>query len=74
MKPLTEERRKYYKAQQIEDGVPVRFMEDGRSVRIETGENTKKGCNIIYHFMYWSFSRATALEIAKETGTKAVFH
>jgi hypothetical protein len=55
------------------DATPVRFLKDGRAVKLETGEMATKGSNVMYHPVYWNFDRQTARKIAVWTGTNAVF-
>ena len=55
------------------EGVPVRFLEGGRAVYISTGEKCRKGSNVIYHPVYWTFTKELAKEIAAITGTKPVW-
>ena len=57
----------------VPNGTPVRFQENGQTCNISTGEKLPKGVNVMYQQVYWRFTRETALEIAKLTGTKAVF-
>ncbi len=55
------------------DATPVRFLKDGQAVKLETGEMASKGSNVMYHPVYWNFTRQTARKIAVWTGTNAVF-
>jgi hypothetical protein len=55
------------------DATPVRFLKDGRAVKLETGEMASKGSNVLYHPVYWNFDRQTARKIAVWTDTNAVF-
>jgi flagellar biosynthesis component FlhA len=57
----------------VDEGVPVRFMHNGCSLIITTGETTSKGCNVIYQQVYWRFKKETSKKIAKWLGVKAVF-
>jgi hypothetical protein len=61
------------KAEQVPNGVPVRFMHNGCSLIITTGETTSKGCNVMYQQVYWNFTKETSKKIAKWLGVKAVF-
>lgn len=54
-------------------GRPVRFMFQGRSLNIVTGELCKKGINIMYQIVYWNFEEETSKKIASWLGVKAVF-
>jgi hypothetical protein len=73
MIPLTKEQQKRIKPLLIPNGVPVRFQEDGQTCDIVTGQKQKKGITVIYQLVYWHFTKELAKEIAKLTGTKAVF-
>ncbi len=55
------------------DATPVRFLKDGQAVKLETGEMASKGSNVMYHPVYWNFTRVTAKKIAEWTKTKVVF-
>lgn len=55
------------------EGVPVRFMHEGRNFNVTTGHLQKKGINVIHQTFYWRFTRETAKKIAELTGTKADF-
>lgn len=58
----------------VKAGDPVRFMHDGRSVDIVTGEYaSERHANVMYQRFYWHLSRDTARLIAKLTGTRAAF-
>jgi hypothetical protein len=46
---------------------------DGQAVKLETGELASKGSNVMYHPVYWNFTRTTAKKIAEWTRTKVVF-
>jgi len=70
---LTDEQIDEVKAEMVRNGVPVRFLKGGRSMNIETGELGKRGTNIMYHVVYWNFTRDTAKKIADWLGAKAVF-
>ena len=54
-------------------GTPCRFLMDGRAVKLETGELASKGSNVMYHPVYWNFTRDTAKKVAEWTKTKVVF-
>ena len=73
MRPLTNEEIALFKSKLVKNGVPVRFLFNGQACEIETGRMCSKGSNVIYHPVYWNFDKETAKEIAKLTGTKAVF-
>jgi hypothetical protein len=57
----------------VDDGVPVRFMHNGCSLVITTGETTSRGCNVIHQQVYWNFTKETSKKIAKWLKVKAVF-
>lgn len=59
--------------EQVDHGVPVRFMHNGCSLVITTGETTSKGCNVMHQQVYWRFTKETSKKIAKWLGVKAVF-
>jgi len=61
------------KGEMVQNGVPVRFMRNGASLDIVTGETVKKGANVMHQIVYWSFTKATANKIAKWLGVKAAF-
>lgn len=71
--PLTPEQVEHFKTKQVEKGRPVRFLHNGRSCAIVTGETLPGGTNVIYQFVYWHFTEETAIDIARITGTKPVF-
>ncbi len=75
MKTLTEEQRNSI-IERLDGAViatPCRFMDDGCSVDVVTGQKCKRGINAINQVVYWRFSRAIAKEIAELTGTSVVF-
>lgn len=74
MTPLTDEQKKEIQGEVVpmDEGIPVRFVDDRKTYNITTGEYTHD-CNIIYATFYWIFTKETALKVAKYTGTKAVF-
>ena len=55
------------------EATPVRFLKNGQAVNLETGEMAAKGTNVMYHVVYWNFTRALARKIAVWTDTRAVF-
>lgn len=73
MTPLTKKQILHFAKRLTREGTPVRFQEGGQTVNIVTGEKQPKGINVIHQLTYWNFDRETAREIAKATGTKAVF-
>lgn len=70
---LTEEQILELRAEMVREGAPVRFLHDSRALDILTGRLCSKGSNVIYHPVYWNFTRETALKIAKWLNVKAVF-
>lgn len=75
MTKLTEEQIESIKARMVPmgAGVPVRFLDGGCAVNISTGEKCSKGSNVIYHPVYWTFTRELAKEVAAMTETKPVW-
>jgi hypothetical protein len=61
------------KAEFVQVGVPVRFLDNGRNLNIATGELMPKGVNVIYQTVYWQLARETANKIATRLGVRAVF-
>lgn len=53
--------------------VPVRFLDNGQNVNISSGERLPKNTNVIYHHVYWNFSKDTANKISKYLNVKPVF-
>jgi len=53
--------------------VPVRFFKNGRCLNISNGLLMEKSVNIINQYVYWQFSKETALKIANMLNVKAVF-
>lgn len=70
---LTDSQIEKYKGMMVSKGIPVRFLHNGQALDIISGELFSKGSNVIYHPMYWKFTKETAQEIADELGVKAVF-
>lgn len=70
---LTKKQVQEVKAEMAPRGVPVRFMDAGRSVNISTGERDKKRMNVIHQRVYWDFPKETSKKIAKWLGVRAVF-
>lgn len=70
---LTPDQVKEVKAEMVKNGVPVRFMKNGASLNIVTGETTSKGANIMYQVVYWNFTRETAKKIAGWLGVRTEF-
>ena len=61
------------KAEQVSNGVPVRFMRGGEAINIVTGEGSGKGVNIMHQRVYWNFTKETSQKIARLLGARAVF-
>ena len=73
MPKLTKSQIEEIKSEMVEHGVPVRFMYNGCSLIITTGETTSRGCNIMNQQVYWNFTKETSKKIAKWLKVKAVF-
>jgi hypothetical protein len=61
------------KKEMVKDGVPVRFLKNGLAFDILSGVPVSKGSSIMYHPVYWNFTKDTAKKIADWLGAKAVF-
>ncbi|HNX25947.1 MAG TPA: hypothetical protein PKK48_00915 [Phycisphaerae bacterium] len=70
---LSREQIEHYKKLQVPNGVPCRFMSDGRCLNISTGELQPQGINVMHQRVYWNFSRETAKKIASTLGCRVVF-
>ena len=70
---LTPERIAHYKAQMVQVGTPIRFLKNGQAMNIITGHLARAGSNVLYHPVYWNFTKDTSKAIAAELGVKAVF-
>lgn len=70
---LTPGQAKELHGEMVKNGVPVRFLIGGQAIDIVSGKAASKGSNIMYHPVYWNFSKETAKKIAKWLGAKAVF-
>lgn len=73
MPKLTKKQITEVQGEMVQKGVPVRFLHNGCSLVITSGETTSKGCNIMYQQVYWNFEKATSKKIAKWLGVRAVF-
>ena len=77
MRALSTQEMKEIEPEMVTDyrkGVTVRFMFEGKSIRITDGRAmSEKGDLVINQYFYFQFTRKTALKIARLTGTKAVF-
>jgi len=70
---LTEEQAAELKKEIVKDGHPVRFLYSGEALDIMTGKTAGRGTNVIYHPVYWNFTKDTAKKIAKWLNVKPVF-
>lgn len=71
---LPVERREYYKANlNIGATKHCRFFHNGQCVNVISGEKHSKGCNVMYHTVYWDVNVKVAKELAKELGLKVYF-
>lgn len=52
---------------------PVRFLTGGRCFDITTGRFVSPGSNVMYHPVYWRFSKETVKKICQWLGCKAVW-
>ena len=57
----------------IKTGHPVRFLYNGQALDITTGTLASKGSNVIYHPVYWNFTKETSTKIAQWLGVKPAF-
>ena len=72
-KKLTYEQLEEVSKEMVQNGVPVRFLHEGRCLVITTGELMTKGINVIYQEVYWNFTKETSKKIAKWLEVKAIF-
>jgi len=70
---LTTEQIAELKKEVIKEGHPVRFLHNGQAIDITTGEAAGKNTNILYHPVYWNFTKETSKKIAQWLGVKPVF-
>lgn len=61
------------KKELVQEGHPVRFLYNGQALDIIRGELASKGSNVIYHPVYFNFTKATSKKIATWLGVKPVF-
>lgn len=73
VRPLNGDELTHFRSMQIQNGVPVRFVHHGSAVDIVSGQKQATGLPNHLQIHYWNFSRETAQEIAKATGTLPVF-
>ena len=52
---------------------PCRFLISGQAVNIQTGELSSKGSNVIYHPVYWGFSKTNANKVGKMLGARVAW-
>jgi hypothetical protein len=52
---------------------PVRFQLNGQTIFLESGYLQPKGIKVIYQYVYWNSTRATAEKIAAALNVKAIF-
>lgn len=70
---LTAEQRDELRNELVKNGTPVRFLLNGQSFDIDSGELLPKGTLIMHQMFYWGFTRETSKKIAKWLGVKPVF-
>ena len=73
MPKLTRSQIEEVKKERVPNGVPVRFLHEGRCLIITTGDTMRKGTNVLLQQVYWNFTKETSKKIAKWLGVKAVF-
>lgn len=52
---------------------PVRFLMNGQCLNIVTGDLASRGSNVMYHTVYWKFTKETVAKICNWLGCKAVW-
>ncbi len=57
----------------VKQGTPVRFLINGQATNIITGTKSPKGSNVIYHQVYWNFTKETSNKIATWINAKPIF-
>ena len=70
---LTPEQLAEIKKEMIKTGHPVRFLYNGQALDITTGNLASKGSNVMYHPVYWNFTKETSKKIANWLGVKPAF-
>lgn len=73
VRPLNEDELAHFRNMQVQNGAPVRFLHHGGAVDIVSGQKQAQGLPDHFQIHYWNFSRETAQQIAKATGTIPVF-
>lgn len=70
---LTAEQIAEVKKEMIKTGHPVRFLFNGQALDITTGDLASKGSNVMYHPVYWNFTKETSKKIAQWLNVKPAF-
>ena len=70
---LSDEQLEEIDKETIDNGIPVRFLQDGCAVDIINGTKYPRGTNVLYHPVYWHFSKETSIKIGKWLSLKPVF-
>ena len=70
---MTPEQIAEVKAEMVANGLPVRFLVNGRALNLSTGELQQKGINVIHQMCYWNFTRETSKKIAKWLNATPIF-
>lgn len=75
MTKLTESQRAEVKGKLVASSntKPVRFLHNGQALNITTGKFCSKGSNVMYHPVYWYFSKPIVEKICEWLGVKAVW-
>lgn len=71
---LTESQIEELKKEAVTDGVGVRFLYKGQALGIQSGQLYPKGSNVIYHPIYFKFTKETAKKIARWLDARPVFY
>lgn len=74
MRKISQEEIEEIRKELVDSGIPVRFLHNGSAVNIISGEIMPKNTNVMYHPVYWNFSKETSVKIAKWLGLKPCFH
>jgi mannitol-1-phosphate/altronate dehydrogenase len=70
---LTTKQIEEIKQEVVDEGSPVRFLVNGQALEILSGDLLPKHTNIMYHPVYWNFTKETSKKIAKWLNAKPVF-
>lgn len=70
---LTEDQTNEIRRETVRNGTPVRFLVNGQSLNIFSGELSPKNTNVMYHTVYWYFTKETSKKIARWLQAKPVF-